>query len=157
MTDLKTLRIARHLTQQQAAEKIGISLRSYISYEKDESKASTTKYRFLLQEMERLVPLDEEHGVLSIEGIKDTCKAVFDEYGVDFCYLFGSYAKGKPTESSDVDLLIATSAKGLKYYGLVEQLRENLHKKVDLLDVNQLLNNKELLHEILKDGIKIYG
>jgi hypothetical protein len=32
-----------------------------------------------------------------------------------------------------------------------------LHKKIDLLDVKQLAGNAELLNEVLKDGIKIYG
>ena len=57
---------------------------------------------------------------------------------------------------SDVDLIVSTSITGLKFYGLVERLRVNLNKKVDVLDINQLVNNKDLLNEILKDGIKIY-
>jgi hypothetical protein len=48
-----------------------------------------------------------------------------------FCYLFGSYAKGKAKPTSDVDFLISADVRGLEFYGLVE--------------------------EILKDGIKIYG
>ena len=49
------------------------------------------------------------------------------------------------------------SIKGLKYYGLVEEIRTVLHKKVDVLDIAQLKDNFELTQEILKDGIKIYG
>ena len=44
-----------------------------------------------------------------------------------------------------------------KFYGLVEELRENLKKKVDVLDQKQIKDNFELTNEILKDGIKIYG
>ena len=40
---------------------------------------------------------------------------------------------------------------------LVEEIRTILCKKVDVLNVNQLNNNIELIEEILKDGIKIYG
>jgi hypothetical protein len=40
---------------------------------------------------------------------------------------------------------------------LVETLREELKKKVDVLDIKQLNNNLVLTKEILKDGIKIYG
>ena len=58
---------------------------------------------------------------------------------------------------SDVDLLISANLKGLKFYGLVEEIRTTLHKKVDVLDVNQLKDNIELMNEILKDGVKIYG
>ena len=32
-----------------------------------------------------------------------------------------------------------------------------LHKKVDVLDMNQLKDNIKLTEEIFKDGIKIYG
>ena len=71
--------------------------------------------------------------------------------------MFGSYAKGKETPISDVDLLISANIKGLKFYGLVEELRTVLHKKVDVLDMNQLKENLELTEEILKDGVKIYG
>ena len=56
-----------------------------------------------------------------------------------------------------MDLLVSVNVKGLKFYGLVEELRTALHKKVDVLDINQLKNNMELIQEILKDGIKIYG
>ncbi len=76
---------------------------------------------------------------------------------MDYCYLFGSYAKGKATENSDVDLLISTSISGLAFYGLIEDLREALKKKVELLRKEELANNSQLIDEILKDGIKVYG
>ena len=56
-----------------------------------------------------------------------------------------------------MDLLISTGVSGLKFYGLVEEIRAALHKKVDVLNMEQLMDNPELTKEILKDGIKIYG
>ena len=88
--------------------------------------------------------IDEEHGLLTAEKIRQICTPLFEKYGVKYAYLFGSYAKGKATERSDV-------------YELVEVLRESLKKKVDLLDETQLENNSVLVKEILRDGIKIYG
>lgn len=41
MMTLKELRVEKQLTQQQVADLVGISLRSYISYENDEKKAGT--------------------------------------------------------------------------------------------------------------------
>ena len=38
-----------------------------------------------------------------------------------------------------------------------EELREKLCKKVDLLNTKELVQNENLISEILKDGIKIYG
>jgi predicted nucleotidyltransferase len=157
MNELKSLRIKKNMTQQEAAARIGVSLRSYITYENDESKVNTSKYKFLIHEMESIDPVDEEHGVLSREVIIEICSKIFSQYDVDYCYLFGSYAKGKATAKSDIDFLISGKVTGLKYYELVESLRQALHKKVDLLDLNQVLKNAELLDEVLKEGIKVYG
>ena len=157
MGAIKELRTEKKLTQQQAASFLGISLRSYKSYENDASKEGTLKYNYILDRMATINPIDEEHGVLEPEDIKRICERVLSEYSVDYCILFGSYAKGKATETSDVDLLIASDVKGLKFYGMVEKLRTALHKKVDALSLEQLKDNLELTGEILKDGVKIYG
>lgn len=157
MGELKELRNEKKLTQQQVAELVGISLRSYKSYENDEKKKDTLKYNYILEKLQSIDPIDEEHGVVDVDYIKQKCASVFENYDVNFCYLFGSYAKSKAKPTSDVDLLISANVKGLKFYGLVEEIRLKLNKKVDVLDINQLNNNIELTEEILKDGIKIYG
>ena len=157
MTELKRIRTSKKLTQQEAANRIGVSLRSYVSYENDETKSDTVKYRFFLHELEMIDPIDEEHGVISRDELIKICSNIFSEYDVHFCYLFGSYAKGTAIGTSDVDLLISTKITGLKDYELVERLREALHKKVDMLDTKQLLKNEALLNEVLKEGIRIYG
>lgn len=157
MTELKTQRLKSGMTQREAADRIGISLRSYISYENEEAKAGTPKYRFLLKEMSEFTRVDEEHGMLTVDEIKEACGEILKDYPVQYCYLFGSYAKGKASATSDVDLLISAETTGLRFFELIERLREKLHKKIDLLDMNQLLDNGELLNEVLKDGVKIYG
>jgi len=53
--------------------------------------------------------------------------------------------------------LLSSSITGMKFYGIVEELREQLKKKVEVITVSSLEGNVELLNEILKDGIKIYG
>ena len=137
MGELKDLRKEKKMTQQEVADLAGISLRSYKTYENDETKSDSIKYKYLMEQLTKV--------------------KVLEQYDVNFCYLFGSYAKGKETPTSDVDLLISANIKGLKFYGLVEELRTVLHKKVDVLDMNQLKENLELTEEILKDGVKIYG
>ena len=92
-----------------------------------------------------------------ISTIKKVIIPIAKDYGVKRIYLFGSYAKGKETPVSDVDLLISSEVKGLKFYGMVEELRTSLRKRVEVLDMKQLKENPELTEEILKDGVKIYG
>ena len=155
--NLKELRASKNLTQKEAAVLIGISLRSYKDYENDPNKTRSFKYESMIKIIEEYNKIDEEHGVLKIEEIKNNVKKVLDNYTVNFCYLFGSYAKNKATGKSDVDLLIDTNVTGLDFFGLVEELRVALSKKVDLIRFKDLENNNEILGEILKDGIKIYG
>lgn len=100
--------------------------------------------------------IDEEHGVLSLDDIQKTVTSVFQNYDISFCVLFGSYARGEAQEKSDVDLLVDTPVTGLRFYGLVESLREALHKKVDLLNLDSLKNNEELTKNVLREGIRIY-
>lgn len=154
---LKELRKQNNLTQAECAAFLGMPLRTYQNYENDPGKSASMKYQYMLQQLERYGFVDEEHGVLSIQTIRNVCAEVLAAYDVEYGYLFGSYAKGTATETSDVDLLLATSAKGITYYELVETLREKLKKKTDVLNLEQLENNAALVHEILKDGIKIYG
>lgn len=157
MSELKDLRIEKKMTQQEVADLVGISLRSYKSYENDEDKRESIKYRYIMEQLTKINFIDEEHGLLTVDDIRRKCSKVLEQYDVNFCYLFGSYAKGKETPASDVDLLISANIKGLKFYGLVEELRTALQKRVDVLDMNQLKGNLELTEEILKDGVKIYG
>lgn len=154
---LKELRKQKKMTQIECAKYLGIPVRTYQNYETDESKTTSMKYAFMMQKLEEYGFIDETHGVLSIGQITDICKDIFADFEVEYCYLFGSYAKGKATETSDVDLLIATPISGMRFYDLIETIREGLKKKVDVLNREQLNKNPNLMNEILKDGVKIYG
>ena len=154
---LKELRKNKKLTQAECAKYLEIPLRTYQNYETDVSKQGTMKYIFMVKKLEEYGYIDEEHGILTIQKIKEICIEIFSNYDIEYCYLFGSYAKGKATQTSDVDLLVSTSISGIKFFDLVEALREALKKKVDVLNQEQLNNNPDLVKEILKDGVKIYG
>ena len=154
---LKKLRLEKGLTQEKASQLLGVSRRTYVTYEKDADKIPPMKMEFFLHTLEKYGVIDETHGLLILDVIKKICTEVLKEYNVEYAYLFGSYAKGVATETSDVDLLVSMPVNGLAFYELIETLREKLKKKVDLLDVAQLNNNPKLVQEILRDGVKIYG
>lgn len=156
MSSLKELRLQKGLTQKRASEIIGVSLRTYKSYENDDLKNNTAKYKYMVELLDRYVILDEEHGILSLQEIKVGCQSILKEYPVKYCILFGSYSQGTANGKSDVDLLVSAEATGLRFYGMAERLRNVLHKRVDLIDVRQLTKNHQLLDNILKDGIKVY-
>ena len=154
---VKKLRKSLGLTQKEASEVVGIPLRTYVNFENDSSKENSIKYLYIEEKLTLYGQVDEEHGLLSLEQIKEGVSDVLSEYNVEYCYLFGSYAKKKALETSDIDLLISTDLTGIKFYGLIEKLRERLKKKVDVITLSSLIDNKEMLNNILKEGIKIHG
>lgn len=157
--DLKEYRQQIGITMIEASKICGVPLRTYIRYESDESYGSILKRKQILLSLKDKYEINEEKGIISIEYIKNRISEILKKYedNVSFCYLFGSYAKGYASETSDVDLCISTSLTGLKFIGLIEEIREALHKKVDLIRLSDLNNNIDLVNEIMKDGIKIYG
>lgn len=154
---IKELRIKEGLTQRECAQIVGIPLRTYIRYESEGNRVNTVKYKYILKTLQEHFSVSESSGVLTIDAIQSICTEVFSNYKVERCYLFGSYAKGKATPLSDVDLLLYTPLNSLVFFEIVELLREKLGKKVDVIHQSQLNNNITLATEILKDGIKIYG
>ena len=110
---------------------------------------------FTENEKQQMMAITEKmDDVTAQDALKNLSSYLNLLYGKKVLIFLDEYAD-KPT--SDVDLLISANVKGLKFYGLVEEIREALHKKVDVLEINQLKDNLELTQEILKDGIKIYG
>lgn len=157
---LLNLRKQYGLSQMEVAAILDMPIRTYIRYEKDDSYGNALKRKSMISTIVDLYEVNENKGLLTIDQIKNALTSLFDnQYNgvIDFCYLFGSYAKGYAKENSDIDICVSTSLTGLKYSGLSEDIREVLHKKIDLIRFNNLNNNLELINEIMKDGIKIYG
>ncbi len=76
-------------------------------------------------------------------------------FEVDKIGLFGSYAKGKQTEDSDIDIYVEFKHKTFdNLAGLWNYLEELYHKKIDLFHKHKN-NNKIIISNIQKDVI--YG
>lgn len=154
--NLKEIRLQNNLTQDEAAKILGVTRRTYINYESGKINEDSLKYKFIVDTLKKANQIDEENGILTVEQIKTICNDIFKDYQIEYCYLFGSYAKNKATEKSDIDLLIKIPIDGMKYFELLELLREKLSKRIDLLTSTQLNNNDSLIDEILKYSIRIY-
>ena len=153
--NIKDIRKQNHLTQKEAALLVGIPYRTYVRYEEYETYIGNYKYQKILEDLIAKTKVDEEHGLLTIEKIKELITPILLKRNINYCYLFGSYAKKCARENSDVDLLVDTDITGLDFFNLVEELRDTLHKKVDLLRLSDLQSNNPIILDILKFGIKV--
>ncbi len=99
---------------------------------------------------------DNKKQVLSFITIKNKVSEVIRNYDVDKIYLYGSYAKGEANVDSDIDLYMISNIEGLDYFGLVEDLRNSLNKKIDLLSNKTVKKNSPIEEEIKKTRITIY-
>ena len=86
---VKKLRKSLGLTQKEASEVVGIPLRTYVNFENDSSKENSIKYLYIEEKLTLYGQVDEEHGLLSLEQIKEGVSDVLSEYNVEYCYLFG--------------------------------------------------------------------
>ena len=158
MNELRRKRKNLNITQLQAANACGVSLRTYQTYEETNNLNST--YDFLIGKLEEMGVLDGANHILSVRYIKQVCRELFPkEYPEIKCaYLYGSYARGEATGKSDVDILVVIEKPmGLKYFGIAGDLEDILHKEVDVQSYEQLVENAPMIKDILVEGIKIYG
>ena len=158
MNEIRRKRKSLEITQLQAANACGVSLRTYQTYE--ETGTINATYKEILQKLDEMGILDGSNFIASVRGIKLACRQLFPkEYPEIKCaYLYGSYARGEATGKSDIDILVVIDKPmGLKYFGIAEDLKEMLHKEVDIQSYEQLVNNAPMLKDILVEGIKIYG
>lgn len=91
-----------------------------------------------------------------LEHIIEKLMPILQKYHIKKAILFGSYAKGKTTPGSDIDLLVDSGLKGLKFVGLIEDIRRATEKEVDVLDVSHIEKNSRIDHEINTEGVVIY-
>lgn len=93
--------------------------------------------------------------ILTAEEIIERVKPIAKEFNVPEIYLFGSYARGEATHTSDIDLVFdATNSKAtgiLKKMQFKHALEKALNKEVDLLRI-EAVDSVEPYLEDLKES-----
>ena len=89
--------------------------------------------------------------------IREQIEPILKEYNVGYAGVFGSFARGKENENSDLDLLVEfTQPTGFfELVGLEDELTETLGRKVDVIANGYL--NPIFKKRIIKDLKNIYG
>ena len=79
--------------------------------------------------------------IYTLEEIGHRVRPIAEKYRLRAVYVFGSYARGEATESSDIDLLVDdtdSGLRGLAYGGLYYDLEEALEKEISFVTVDSL-------------------
>ena len=96
--------------------------------------------------------------MLSIEEIKLHIKPVVEKYPIEKIILFGSYARGNASDSSDIDLVVESGGrlKNRKIFALGGELLDVLPVRVDVYDILEISNPSAMYDNIQKEGVLIY-
>ncbi len=105
--------------------------------------------------------------VYQIDQIREIVAPIAIRYHLKAVYLFGSYARGSATESSDIDLLIDTSGTALRSLfslgALYCDLEKALNKPIDLITVSsleqktQMQGDLQFRETIKRERVSIYA
>lgn len=104
--------------------------------------------------------------VYTFDQLRQIIEPIVQKYHIPSVYLFGSYARGEATETSDIDLLVDTT--GTEITSLVRlgalycELQEALEKRIDLLTVGAVMQKAETLSDrnfrdaVLRERVCLY-
>lgn len=96
--------------------------------------------------------------IYSINDIKQMLSEILHNTEVEKAILFGSYAKNTPTKISDIDILIDSNGKvkGLKFFAIIDMIREKFDKEVDVIEKSEIKRNSKIEKEIKETGVIVY-
>ena len=94
--------------------------------------------------------------VYTVPQLRELLTPLFAQYGIRRAVLFGSYGKGTATEKSDIDLLVDSGLRGLRFVGFLDEVQRTLHKDVDLFDVTHIQTGSRIDREIRSTGVTVY-
>ena len=91
--------------------------------------------------------------IRTISDAQSALTPVFDRYGISRAVLFGS---GTATQKSDLDILVDSKLRGLKFVGFMEAVRQAVGMPVDVFDVSHIEHGSLIDREIQSTGVTIY-
>ena len=96
--------------------------------------------------------------VYSISEIKEKLLPIFKGAPIEKAILFGSYAKGLQTPSSDVDIVVDSNGKliNINFYSVLEDITQCLGKRVDLIEISQIRKDSPIYHHLEQEGVVLY-
>ena len=89
--------------------------------------------------------------------VQDAIKVLLRRYGAESAVLFGSYARGDQTDSSDIDIVVfgGKNFKKSNIFAFAEELRQMTGKDVDAFEICEVDPQTPFYQSVMEEGIKI--
>lgn len=94
--------------------------------------------------------------ITDITKVTEMLFPIFKQYNIKKAVLFGSVAKNTAQNGSDLDIMVDSRLKGLRFVGLLEDIRQAVPMDVDLIDISHIEKGSAVEKEIQKTGVVIY-
>lgn len=89
--------------------------------------------------------------------VQDAIKVLLRRYGAESAVLFGSYARGEQTDTSDIDVIVfgGRNFKKSNIFAFAEELRQMTGKDVDAFEICEVNPQTPFYQSVMEEGIKI--
>ena len=89
--------------------------------------------------------------------VQDAIKVLLRRYGAESAVLFGSYARGEQTDSSDIDVVVfgGKNFKKSNIFAFAEELRQMTGKDVDAFEICEVDPQTPFYQSVMEEGSKI--
>lgn len=157
---IKEARVEYGLTQKELSEITDIPLRTIENWESGKRIPSPWVEKMVYSYLKQYPKnqngiVTETKGIYEINQIRDALLPLTFKYDIKQLILYGSYAKGQPEPRSDIDLVVDGNIKGIKFFGLLEDVNNAFVKSVDLIHLSQINKDSEIYKHVMK-GIVLY-
>ncbi len=108
-------------------------------------------YKVLYRQEEKILYI-----LMTIQDVKNKSIPIFQQYGISYAGIFGSFARGEETNKSDIDFIVKLGKPmGMfKYMKFIDKLESSLKRKVDIVTEGSI--NKYIKPHIISDIKTIY-
>jgi predicted nucleotidyltransferase len=105
-----------------------------------------------------------ERHVNTIDGVITGCRPVFQKYNIRKAILFGSFAKGRQTHKSDIDLILIQET-DKRYFDRFDGILTDLHQSIRGRDIEvfiytpkefESISDRRFIQRAVAEGQVIY-
>lgn len=95
--------------------------------------------------------------MLTVSELETYIRLLLSRYHAESALLFGSYARGDATPSSDVDVVVVggPAFRKMNIFAFAEDLRELTGKAVDAFELSEINEGTPFYHAVMSEGKRI--